>query len=79
LTNWIETLFNTIDCDKNFAKELAGSHGVTEGNMMIFLGIVEDRVNTILQKFAKINEQRTNENYQTLMSNVSQMSNTYLK
>lgn len=24
LTNWIETLFNTIDCDKAFAKELAG-------------------------------------------------------
>lgn len=26
LTNWIETLFNTIDCDKAFAKELAGKN-----------------------------------------------------
>jgi len=48
LANWIETLFNTIDCDKAFAKELAGSAGVTDGNMMIFLGIVEERVNQIL-------------------------------
>jgi len=43
LTNWIETLFNTIECDKDIAKELAGSHGVTDANMMIFLGIVEHR------------------------------------
>ena len=25
LTNWVENLFNTIDCDKGVAKELAGS------------------------------------------------------
>lgn len=45
LTNWIETLFNTIECDKEIAKELAGSHGVTDGNMMIFLGIIEHKIN----------------------------------
>ena len=45
LTNWIETLFNTILCDKVIANEMAGGHGVTDANMMIFLGIIEDKIN----------------------------------
>ncbi|KRX00361.1 hypothetical protein PPERSA_10860 [Pseudocohnilembus persalinus] len=62
LTNWIETLFNTIDCDKQFAKELAGSHGVTDGNMMIYLSLIEERVNQILQNYLTI--QKENDNFQ---------------
>ncbi|KAL4455785.1 hypothetical protein ABPG74_003195 [Tetrahymena malaccensis] len=74
LTNWIETLFNTIECDKKVAKELAGSHSVTDGNMMVFLGIIETKVNQIVQAFSAIDAQGTNENYHTLLQNVSNLS-----
>ena len=39
------------------AKEYAGTHGVTDSNMMIFLGIIEDRVNQILQAYSLITAQ----------------------
>ena len=39
------------------AKELAGTHGVTDSNMMTFLGIIEDKVNQILQFYALVTEQ----------------------
>ncbi|EAR91604.3 outer dynein arm docking complex protein oda protein (macronuclear) [Tetrahymena thermophila SB210] len=74
LTNWIETLFNTIECDKKVAKELAGSHSVTDGNMMIFLAIIENKVNQIVQAFSAIDAQGANENYHTLLQNVSNLS-----
>jgi len=45
LTTWIENLFNTTECDKNVAKEIAGTHSVTDTNMLLFLGMIEDRVN----------------------------------
>ena len=48
MTNWIETLFNTIQCDKVQANEMAGGHGVTDANMMIFLGIIEEKINQII-------------------------------
>ncbi len=45
LIPWIENLFNVTECEKNVAKELAGTYQVTDTNMLIFLGIIEDRVN----------------------------------
>ncbi|EGR27781.1 hypothetical protein IMG5_189050, partial [Ichthyophthirius multifiliis] len=71
LTNWIDTLFNTIECDKAFAKEMAGSHTVTDGNMMIFLGIIEDKVNQILQAYSAIHAEGNNESYQNMLQNAS--------
>lgn len=47
-------LFNNIKCDQDYAKEMAGSHSVTDGNMLIFLGIVEEKINMVLQFYAKI-------------------------
>lgn len=43
-----------MECDKILAKEIAGSHGVSDTNMMIFLGIIEDKVNQILQAYQAI-------------------------
>lgn len=49
--NWIETLFNTVECDKQMATEIAGSHGVTDTNMMIYLGLIENKTNKLLQYY----------------------------
>ena len=54
LTNWIETLFNTVECDKGLAKEIAGSHGVSDTNMIIFLGIIEDKITQVLSSYSNI-------------------------
>lgn len=79
LTNWIETLFHTIDCDKNIAKELAGSQQVTEGNMMVFLGIIEERISFILQAYSQITLEKNKDTYNQLLSNISQLTATALK
>lgn len=78
LTNWIETLFNTIECDKKVAKELAGSQSVTDGNMMIFLAIIENKVNQVVQAYSAIHAEGANENYHSLLQNVSNLSNALL-
>jgi len=39
--------------------------------MMIFLGIIEDRVNSIIQRFNKINETRSNEAFNEILKNAS--------
>eukprot|EP01017_Pseudomicrothorax_dubius_P048784 TRINITY_DN8950_c0_g3_i4.p1 TRINITY_DN8950_c0_g3~~TRINITY_DN8950_c0_g3_i4.p1 ORF type:complete len:476 (+),score=174.56 TRINITY_DN8950_c0_g3_i4:212-1639(+) len=59
LCNWIETAFNTIDCDKNLAKELTGATGVTESSMMTYLGIIEDRGVEILYYYAILAKPKT--------------------
>lgn len=78
LTNWIETLFNTIECDKKDAKEVAGSNSVTDGNMMTFLSIIEKKVNKIVENYSAIQAEGANENYHTLLSNVSNLSNALM-
>lgn len=37
----IESIFTAIDCDAESTQELLGTQGVTESNMMIYLGIIE--------------------------------------
>ena len=53
---------------------MAGNHSVTDGNMMIFLGIIEEKINMILQFYAKIQAERANEDYQNLITNASNLS-----
>jgi len=43
----IQSIFNLLDCESN--SELLGTQGVTELNMMIFMGIIEQRINELLQ------------------------------
>lgn len=43
----IQSIFNLLDCQEN--EELLGTQGVTELNMMTFMGIIEERINELLQ------------------------------
>ena len=44
----IEALFNLLECDEEDTQELLGNAGVTESNIMIYLGIIEQKVNEML-------------------------------
>lgn len=48
----IFSIFNKIGCATPATKEMLGDDGVTEQNMMQYLGIIEQRTNEILQQFA---------------------------
>ena len=48
----IASIFKKIGCDTPANMELLGNEGVTEGNMMQYLGIIEQRTNEILQLYA---------------------------
>ena len=45
----IENLFRKIRCDTQGNTEILGTQGVTDSNMMKYLGIIEQRANEILQ------------------------------
>jgi len=48
----IASIFKKIGCDTPANLEMLGNEGVTEGNMMQYLGIIEQRTNEILQLYA---------------------------
>eukprot|EP00116_Pleurobrachia_bachei_P005505 sb/3465767/ len=52
LQSGIDSLFNKINCDKSPIVEMLGDSGVTDNNMMQYLGIVEQRTNELLQLHA---------------------------
>ena len=45
-------MYNKIGCNTPSNRELLGNEGVTENNVMQYLGVVEQRTNEILQMFA---------------------------
>lgn len=44
----IEYLFNVCECDKTILNELLDSDGINQSNIMIYLGILEQRINEII-------------------------------
>ena len=48
----IQNIFENIGCANEHTYELVGTHGVSESNMMQYLGIIEMRTNEILQMYA---------------------------
>ena len=45
----IESLFNKINCDRSAIDDMLGAAtGVTDGNMLQYLGIIEQRTNELL-------------------------------
>lgn len=44
----IQSIFNRIGCNIDLTPELIGSTGVTESNMMVYLGVIEQRTNEVL-------------------------------
>jgi coiled-coil domain-containing protein 63/114 len=54
----IESIFTSLGCKIDEYDELLGTQGVTESNMMIYLGIIEQNINEIIQAYAFIKTQR---------------------
>ena len=52
LKSGIFNIFNKIGCNTPAVSEMLGDHGITEQNMMQYLGIIEQRTNEILQMYA---------------------------
>lgn len=48
----IQSIFDRIGCNNESVQEMLGTHGVTESNMMQYLGIIEQRTNEILQMYS---------------------------
>jgi hypothetical protein len=48
----IQAMFLGLDCDPH--SDLLGSQGVTEANLMTYLGLVEQRLNELLQLHALV-------------------------
>jgi hypothetical protein len=48
----VQNIFENIGCSNEHTLELVGTHGVTESNMMQYMGIIEMRTNEILQMYA---------------------------
>ena len=60
LKDGVDSLFKKINCDKSAISDmLGGVAGVTEGNMMQYLGIIEQRTNELLQTSAYKNAKET--------------------
>ena len=61
LKNGIHSIFTRIGAANTSVEEMLGSQGVTESNMMQYLGIIEQRTSEILQAYAVSQQQLTNE------------------
>jgi len=51
LKSGIQNIFNKIGCNDSAISEMLGNAGVTETNMMQYLGIIEERTNELLQAY----------------------------
>lgn len=60
----IETLYNTIECDKSLLKEINATQIVSESNIMNYMGIIEDRVTEILHAYGIIMSNKDYKNVQ---------------
>ena len=52
LEQGIQSIFTKIGCDKNALSETLGSTGVTETNMMQYLGVIEQRCNELMHSYS---------------------------
>jgi len=50
----VESIFATLGCNVDDYTDLLGSQGVTESNLMVYLGIIEQNINEIIQAYAFI-------------------------
>lgn len=47
----IKSVYDRMGVDHDELKELLGSHGVTESNMMQYLGVIEQKTNELIETF----------------------------
>ena len=48
----ISSIFNKIGCNTTSSREVVGEEGITEGNLMQYLGLIEQRTNELLAAYA---------------------------
>ena len=63
LKNGIHSIFTRIGAQSSSVDEMLGNQGVTESNMMQYLGIIEQRTSEILQAYAASQANQPNEQY----------------
>ena len=61
LKNGIHSIFTRIGAANTYVDAMLGSQGVTESNMMQYLGIIEQRTSEILQAYAVSQQALTND------------------
>ncbi len=59
----IQSIFERIGCNTEAAQEMLGYQGVTETNMMQYLGIIEQRTNEILQMYSSVHTAPVHEHH----------------
>lgn len=52
LKTGIHSIFTRLGCNSSSVEEMLGNQGVTESNMMQYLGIIEQRTSAVLQQYA---------------------------
>ncbi|KAK9817701.1 hypothetical protein WJX72_000889 [[Myrmecia] bisecta] len=76
LKGGIADIFAKVGCDTPAVRDMLGDGGVTESNMMQYLGIIEQRTNELLQDYVACvaqnahDEQRAAEKVRKLMSTI---------
>merc|ERR1711871_1590601 len=61
LKDGIHSIFSNIGCNMSGVSEVLGTGGVTEGNIMTYLGLIEQRANEMLAVHNQILKQREGE------------------
>jgi len=61
LKDGIHSIFSNIGCNMTGVSEVLGTGGVTEGNIMTYLGLIEQRANEMLAVHNQILKQREGE------------------
>ena len=72
LKQGIWSIFNKVGCNTPAVREMLGEGGVSDGNMMQYLGIIEQRTNEILQLYAVSQSSQHGEGGNTLASLLGQ-------
>lgn len=50
----ISKISKVVECDETLNQDLLGHQGITESNMFVYMGMVEQRINELLQAYAYI-------------------------
>jgi len=68
LKDGIHSIFSNIGCNMTGVSEVLGTGGVTEGNIMTYLGLIEQRANEMLAVHNQILKQREGEESRTAVA-----------
>tara|TARA_B110000285_G_scaffold163203_1_gene182260 strand:- start:389 stop:595 length:207 start_codon:yes stop_codon:yes gene_type:complete len=62
----ISKISKVVECDDTQNQELLGHQGITESNMFVYMGMVEARINEILQAYVYIQTKKNKPLYDEL-------------